>query len=99
MNYKLLISPEAELDIEEAFEWYEEHNPGLGFEFIRAVDSCLASIGRNLSTYPLVHRDVRRALIRRFNYGIFYLIEEDKIVITACFHVKRDPQQWQRPSD
>ncbi|WP_026730904.1 type II toxin-antitoxin system RelE/ParE family toxin [Fischerella sp. PCC 9605] len=99
MNYKLLISPEAELDIEEAFEWYEESNPGLGYEFVRVVDSCLAGIGRNLLAYPLVHQEIRRALIRRFPYGIFYLFEEDTIIVIACFHVKRDPQQWQCRSD
>ena len=99
MNYKLLIRSEMELDIEEAFEWYEEHNPGLGFEFIRAVDICLASIGRYPLAYPLVHREVRRALIRRFPYGIFYLVEEDTIVVIASFHVKRDPQQWQSQSN
>ncbi|MBW4632221.1 MAG: type II toxin-antitoxin system RelE/ParE family toxin [Iphinoe sp. HA4291-MV1] len=99
MKYNLLIRPEAELDIEEAFEWYEEHNPGLGFEFVRAVDTCLATIGRITLAYPLVHQEVQRALIRRFPYGIFYLLEEDTIFVIACFHVKRDPQQWQNRSD
>lgn len=95
MNYKLIIRPEAEFDIQEAFEWYEERDSGLGSEFVRAADSCLAAIGRNPLAYPLVHREVRRALVRRFPYGIFYLLEEDPIVVIACFHVKRNPQQWQ----
>jgi toxin ParE1/3/4 len=100
MNYKLLIRPEAEFDIEEAFEWYEEQNSGLGSEFVRAVDISLATIGRHPLVYPLVYQEVRRALIRRFPYGIFYLMEEETIVVIACFHVKRDPQQWQsRSSD
>lgn len=95
MNYKLIIRPEAELDIQEAFEWYEERNPGLGSKFVRAVDSCLAAIGRNPLAYPLLHREVRRTLVHLFPYGIFYLLEEDTIVVIACFHVKRNPQQWQ----
>ncbi|MFQ4141676.1 type II toxin-antitoxin system RelE/ParE family toxin [Chlorogloeopsis sp. ULAP02] len=99
MNYKLLIRPEAELDIEEAYEWYEEGNPGLGYEFIRAVDACLASVGRNPLPYPVVNQEVRRALIRRFPYGVFYFLQEDIITVIGCFHVKRDPQQWQNQSD
>lgn len=94
MNYQLLIRPEAEVDIQEAFEWYEERNSGLGSEFVRAVDTCLSTIGRNPLGYPVVYQEVRRALIRRFPYGIFYLQEEDTIVVIACFHAKRDPKQW-----
>jgi plasmid stabilization system protein ParE len=95
MIYQLIISPEAELDIQDAFEWYEQRSSGLGSEFVRAVDSCFALIGRNPLAYPLVYRQVRRVLIRRFPYGVMYLVEEDVITIIACFHVKRDPKQWQ----
>lgn len=59
MNYQLIISPEAELDIQDAFEWYEQRDPGLGSEFIRAVDSCLALIGRNPLAYSVVYRQAR----------------------------------------
>ncbi|MUG94367.1 type II toxin-antitoxin system RelE/ParE family toxin [Scytonema sp. UIC 10036] len=96
MTYQLTISPEAELDIQDAFEWYEQRNSGLGSEFVRAVDSCFALIGRNPLAYPIVYRQVRRALIRRFPYGIAYVVEDDVITIIACFHAKRDPKKWQQ---
>jgi len=40
----------------------------------------------------MVHKQVRRALLRRFPYGIFYLVEGDAIPVLACFHGKRDPK-------
>ncbi len=46
-------------------------------------------------TYPLVHKELRRMLIRRFPYGLFYLMEEGMIVLLAVFHARRDPKQWQ----
>ena len=95
MNYQLIISPEAEFDIQDAFEWYEQSSTGLGSEFIRAVDGCFALIGRNPLAYPKVYQEVRRALIRRFPYGVMYVVEDGWIIIIACFHVKRDPKQWQ----
>ena len=95
MSYQLIISPEAELDIEDAFQWYEQRDSGLGSEFVRAVDSCLASIGRNPEAYPVVYRQARRVLIRRFPYGLIYVVEENIITIIACYHVKRNPKQWQ----
>jgi plasmid stabilization system protein ParE len=47
MNYRLIIRPEAELDLEDAFAWYESQDPGLGSEFVRAIDACVSTIGRN----------------------------------------------------
>ncbi|MBN3905920.1 MAG: type II toxin-antitoxin system RelE/ParE family toxin [Nostoc sp. NMS1] len=95
MIYQLIISREAELDIQDGFEWYEQRSSGLGSEFVRAVDSSLALIGRNPLAYPQVYRQVRRVLIRRFPYGVMYILSQDVITIIACFHVKRDPKQWQ----
>ena len=49
MTYRLIIRPDAELDIRDAFNWYEAQTLGLGSEFVRAVDVCLSHIGRNPS--------------------------------------------------
>lgn len=96
MSYRLIIRPEAELDIQDTFESYETQSPGLGSEFVRAVDACLSSIGRNPLAYPLIYRQARRALIRRFPYGILYVFEQETISVVACFHGKRNPKSWQQ---
>ena len=96
MNYRLLLQPEAELDLEDVYYWYEQRTRGLGSEFIRAVDASISAIHRNFLAYAVVYRQVRRKLIRKFPYGIFYVIRGDTIIVIACFHVRRDPQQWQR---
>ena len=94
MNYNLIIQPEAEYDIQDAFEWYESKHPGLGSEFVRAVDACLSGIGRNPLVYQVIHKQVRRGLIRRFPYIILYVFDQDTVFVLACFHPKRDPKQW-----
>ncbi|MGF1513904.1 MAG: type II toxin-antitoxin system RelE/ParE family toxin [Elainellaceae cyanobacterium] len=94
MAYTLLIRPEAEFDIQDAYKYYEVRERGLGSEFIRAVDACFSKIARNPLACASVHRQIRRALVRRFPYGIFYIVEDSKVVVIACFHVKRDPKQW-----
>ena len=96
MSYKILIKQEAELDLQDAYNWYEENSRGLGSEFIRVIDASLSTIQRNPFAYPEVYKKIRRKLIRRFPYGIFYLIESETIYVIACFHVKRDPQQWRK---
>ena len=55
MNYRLIIRPEAELDLEDAFAWYESQDPGLGSEFVRAIDTCISTIGRNPFAYQLIY--------------------------------------------
>jgi len=95
----LRIRPEAEADIAAAYTYYEEASEGLGAEFLRAVEATLAIIERTPQLYAVVHREVRRALLRRFPYAIFYVVDGDTVVVLACFHARRDPAQWQRRVD
>ena len=92
---KLLIQPEAEAEISEAFRWYEDKTQGLGSEFMRALDASLSAIQRNPSAYPPVYKQMRRVLLRRFPYSVIYLLNDNRIVVLACFHASRDPKQWQ----
>ena len=98
MSAELLIRPEAEAELAEAYGWYESQRPGLGDELLRAVEAKLAAVCRTPEAFAPVHRRVRRALIRRFPYGVFYTIDRDgqRVVVLAVMHMHRDPQQWQR---
>lgn len=95
MSLRLLIEPEAEADVVAAFEWYESQNPGLGSEFLAELAFVLEGIESNAEQFPLVGRRTRRALVRRFPFGVFYVIEPDMIAVTACMHSRRDPRRWQ----
>jgi plasmid stabilization system protein ParE len=91
---EIIFQPEAEAEITEAFRWYEDKNEGLGSEFMRALDASLSSIQRNPTAYAAVHKQMRRAVLRRFPYSVIYLFDTGRIVVLACFHASRDPQQW-----
>lgn len=95
MTHQIVLRPEAEFEITEAYVWYEGQATGLGEEFLRTVDACFAAIQRNPTSYSLIYKEVRRALLRKFPYCIFYIIESETVVILACFHARRDPKQWQ----
>lgn len=94
MTRSVRIRPEAEADMHDAYHWYEEQAYGLGEEFLRAADAAIASIQRHPEAYPKVYESVRRAFLRKFPYGLFYVIEPDMIVVLACFYVRRDPKSW-----
>jgi plasmid stabilization system protein ParE len=98
MKRDLIIRPEAESELTEAFDWYEERLRGLGSEFLISVDATVHAIARNLLQFAKIHKDVRRALLHRFPYGVFFIVEETRIIVLAFFHVKRDPKRWQERS-
>ena len=98
MSALVLLRAEAEADIEEAYLWYLERGADLGADFLAAVDESIESIQAHPERHSLVHRNVRRALLRRFPYGLFYVHDQARIHIIACFHASRDPRAWQARS-
>jgi toxin ParE1/3/4 len=98
MKRTIIIRPEAEQDIREAYSWYETQISGLGANFLLRIDAALSSVQRNPRQYPLIHQEVRRCLVRRFPYGILFLEEDKRVIVLAVFHAKRDPRSWQERS-
>lgn len=90
------LRPEVEAELEAAIDWYEACSPGLGSDFIRAVEASLASIERNPECCQIVFDTARRALLRRFPYALIYSIEPDAIVIVACLHTRQNPEHWRQ---
>ncbi|OGP88313.1 MAG: addiction module toxin RelE [Deltaproteobacteria bacterium RBG_16_47_11] len=95
MSLDLIIRPEAETDLAEAFEWYEGRVPGPGLEFICTVDSLFSSIIRNSQAYAVVYMTVRRVLTRKFPYEVFFIVDVGGVAILAVFHARRNPKRWQ----
>lgn len=96
MKFKSIIRSCAEKDILDAVFWYENQVKGLGSRFFLSVDAAIQSIQHNPKIYPEVYKNFRRALIKKFPYGIYYFIEDDAIIIIAVYHEKRDPNNWKK---
>lgn len=96
MPVKLIIAPETEQDIGEAYAWYEERRVGLGDEFLSCIEASLESIQRTPEISVIVYENYRRALVRRFPYAIFYEYENEMVIIYGVFHTARDPNKWRQ---
>ena len=96
MAVELVIAPEAESDITEAYVWCEGRGAGPGEEFLSSVDACFERIRRQPMMYPIVHESYRRCLTRRFPYAVFYEDSEVNVMIYAVFHTSRDPGKWRQ---
>lgn len=90
----MIIRPEAEADLADAQAWYEVQRKGLAAEFLLSVEEALERIGRMPSMYSAVHRDIRRVVMRRFPYVIYYRIVQGDIIIFAVLHTARNPRLW-----
>lgn len=95
MTLRAEFMPEAAAKLAEAWRWYEDREPGLGDEFVRAVRAVVGRVQREPEFYPAVLDDVRQGLVRRFPYGVFYAVRGTTLVVFAVYHSRRDPQGWQ----
>ena len=96
MSLKVYLRPEAEADIEDAAAWYDRQRKGLGQEFLDDVLVALDTISENPNIYPVVYKQSRRPVVRRFPFGIFYRVDEGSVVVLAVMHGSRHPRRWKK---
>ena len=92
MKYKVIIRPEAEEDLASAFHWYEDRRRGLGYDFLLQVEAGLKFIERTPAIYAVGHKETRSHFIKRFPYKIIYLFEDERIIVLAVLHGRRNPR-------
>ena len=95
MKSALTFRPEASADVVEAFSWYQEQRRGLGDEFRADLDATLKLLQQMPETGPVVHRGLRRALLRHFPYAVYFGLSKDLIEVRAVLHQHRSPTAWQ----
>ena len=91
MKYQLRLRTEAEKDMSEAYNWYNDQQTGLGDDYLHSIETMLDRIIEHPLRFPLVHKKIRRALISQFPYAIFFTLNGMTIEVLAVFHCKRNP--------
>jgi len=96
MAVDLILSPEAEQDIDEAYVWYERQRAGLGEDFLASLDVCIQGIRRSPRMHAFIFEHFRRGLVRRFPYAVFYdyAEAENTVTVYCVIHTSRDPDKW-----
>jgi plasmid stabilization system protein ParE len=72
------------------------HLPGLDATFLRAIETTLAKLESMPEMFARVRGNVRRAVLHRFPYVLFFVIQGPEVVVLACVHERRDPARWPR---
>ncbi len=95
MTTNVVFRPQAEEEARAARRWYEEQKPGLGARFADAIEETLRRIASNPPAFPLVHGEIRRAVVRQFPYGIYFRMHAQDLVVIAVMHGRRHPRRRQ----
>jgi plasmid stabilization system protein ParE len=96
VSWRVRLTQAAEGDLREACRWYQQEAPHVASAFRREIREAHQRIAENPLQYPDVHRGIRRALVHRFPYAIFYRQTADAIQVIAITHQARDPRIWRR---
>jgi len=94
MSLPVGLTAEAQAEFDDAADWYDQQ-AGLGAAFTAAVRDVLSRIAAVPLLHQIVYKDIRRALVRRFPYSVFYRPDPNRITVIAVFDNRRDPAIWQ----
>lgn len=94
---RILLSPEAAIEILDAFLFYETRRPALGARFLDGLTATLGGMSSHPESSPVARGNVRRARVPRFPYGFLYRIEGPTIRILALMRDRRRPREWHSP--
>ena len=91
---RYFFHPEAEIEFNSAFDFYEGCKPGLGYDFAMEIHFTIENILSFPKAWPILEGEIRRCQTRRFPYGLIYAVTEDAVLILAVMHLHRDPEYW-----
>jgi plasmid stabilization system protein ParE len=98
MTRQLIIREQGEQDITQAALWYENQSAGLAESFLAEIDIALANALKNPRQFPCFRRkpEVRRVLLTRFPYRLFFVLRRDAIIVFRILHAARHDREWKR---
>jgi plasmid stabilization system protein ParE len=96
VTYRIVVRKAAARDAADAYDWYDEQRVGLGHEFLNEIEATLNRIGSGPLLFPVVLDDVRRALVQRFPYSVYFRVRGQEVRVLAVVRQSRDPRSWKR---
>lgn len=91
---KYSFHPAAEKELNDAVDYYNECQSGLGLEFAKEVYSTIQAILSFPDAWMPLSLNTRRCLAGRFPYGVIYQTTDKEIFIIAVMQLNREPEYW-----
>jgi plasmid stabilization system protein ParE len=86
----------AQAEYQDALEYYENEQVGLGRRFSQEVSRAVSRMIEFPTLYQSFSPNTRRCLIAKFPYGIIYHYDpnSEDILVVAVAHLHRRPDYW-----
>ena len=85
--------PAVGVEVDNARKYYNKKLPGLGEEFVEEFERQIHRVASSPKQWSVIQQGIRRALLRRFPYVIYYkYVAPDRILITVVKHQRRHPR-------
>jgi len=94
MSHTLVIRRRAEIHAAEARDWYDQQRPGLGRDFVLELGAAIEQAHQHPLHYQIIYGDIRRVLLHRFPFAVFYVAKPDRVVVLAVLRQTDDPEKW-----
>lgn len=92
--YFIKVNKRAIIAIENAAEYYLSKQAGLEIKFLKEIDSYFQKIKKNPEQFQIRYKEVRVIFLKKFDFGIHYIIDKDTIHVLAVFHTSQSPDKW-----
>ena len=97
------FEPEAQDEFDAAVDWYAARNQVVALRFIDAVQEAVEAVLAKPEAWPNAPHvepelGVRRHLLRKFPYGLVYMLIADEVRVLAIAHCRRHPVYWKQRS-
>ena len=97
MKYRVILSPDAEAGTSSAFRWYQLANPDAAFRFLSKTNAAINRIRQYPNSFPCVSGVIRRAVLHRFPYSIFFVLMKEFVIVMAIRHQRQSAiLRWRR---
>ena len=93
---KLVIRPEADHDLADAYLWYVSKSDDLAQRLKDDFEDLLNLIQSMPHGFPKVYGEIRKARLHTFPYYVHFLVKDETIFVLSVTHTKRHPDVWKR---
>src|ERR1043165_5868302 len=94
---EIIFGTEARLEIENAVQWCDEQQPGLGDRFEAEIHATLQRVLRYPERFRFVGDTIRKARVQVFKkYSVYFHVEPGFIGVVSVFHGSRNPAELRR---
>ena len=99
MTFKVTTEAEAKQDWNEAVDWYDKREPGVGLRLNDKIHAVLQTLSQQPERFPIATRLTRKAKVQgRWPYSVYFTInvERREVKVLAIWHGKRNPAELRR---